>query len=137
MPYNKPLPIPNPDTATFWKECRNHRLTFQQCLDCSHVRWPPSLICPQCHSAFFKNIESNGRGIVYTFVVYHQAFHPAFKEELPYVAAVVQLEEGPRIVSNLIACTPDEVFCDMQVELVWEDITDKFSLPKFKPVADV
>ncbi len=136
MSYKKPLPNPNPDTSTFWEQCKEHRLTFQQCNDCGHVRWPPAIICPQCHSVSHERIASAGNGTVFTFVVYHQAFHPAFKEDLPYVVAVVKLEEGPQFVSNIVGCKPEEVSCDMPVKLIWEDITDECSLPKFQPASD-
>jgi uncharacterized OB-fold protein len=136
MTYTKPLPKPNADTRIFWEQCKEHRLTFQKCNDCNHVRWPPALLCPQCHSVSHDGIVSPGRGTVYTFVVYHQAFHPAFKEDLPYVVAVIKLEEGPQIVSNIVGCDPVKVACDMPVELIWEDITDEFSLPKFQPITN-
>jgi uncharacterized OB-fold protein len=135
MTYQKPLPHPNPDTRLFWEQCKNHRLTFQQCSDCGHVRWPPAFVCPRCHSVFHEVIESSGRGKVITFVVYHKAFHPAFQDDLPYVVAVLALEEGPRFLSNIVGCEPDRVACDMPVELVWEDIDGEFSLPKFKPAS--
>ncbi len=136
MAYKKPLPKPNPDTRLFWEQCRDHHLTFQQCNDCGHVRWPPAIICSQCHSDSHDSIVSTGRGTVFTFVVYHQAFDPAFKEDLPYVVAVVKLEEGPKIISNIVGCDPDKVACDMPVELIWEDITEEFSLPKFQPASE-
>ena len=66
-------------------------------------------------------------------MVYHQAFHSAFKDDLPYVVAVVELEEGPHILTNIVGCSPDEVKCDMPVEVTWEDITEEYSLPKFQP----
>jgi len=68
-------------------------------------------------------------------VVYHIAYHPGFKHDLPYVVAIVELEEGPHILTNIVGCSPDEVECDMQVELTWDDITEEFSLPKFRPVS--
>jgi len=135
MTFEKPLPHPNPDTRAFWESCRNHRLTFQQCTGCGHVRWPAAIICPQCHSASYERVVSCGRGTVFSYVVYHQALHPAYQDEVPYVVAVVQLEEGPRFLTNIVGCEPDAVACDMPVELLWEDITEEFSLPKFQPVS--
>jgi hypothetical protein len=80
-------------------------------------------------------IEAIGKGKVYTYAVYHQAYQPGFENELPYVTAVVELEEGPHFLSNIVGCRPDEVKCDMPVQVVWEDITEEFSLPKFKPIS--
>ena len=135
MATEKPLPQVNADTRPFWDGCKEHELRFQKCTDCGHVRWPPSMICPECHADQTEWIRADGKGVVYTFAVYHRAFHPAFKDDLPYVAAVVELEEGPHLLTNIIGCKPETVRCDMPVEVSWEDITDEFSLPKFKPLS--
>jgi uncharacterized OB-fold protein len=129
----KPLPKPNADTRAFWKGCREHELRFQRCEHCGHVRWPPSTICPVCHSDGADWMVSSGRGKVFTFVVYHQAYHPAFEGNLPYVVAIVELEEGPHLLTNIVGCPPDAVRCDMAVEVIWDDVTEAFSLPKFQP----
>ena len=133
MPYAKPLPKLNGDTRSFWEGCRTHELRFQQCRDCGQVRWPPAVLCPRCHSTETKRLVSRGHGRVYTFAVYHIAFHPGFAAELPYTVAVVALDEGPRLLTNIVDCRPDAVTCDMPVEVVWEDIDEKTSLPKFRP----
>ena len=77
---------------------------------------------------------ADGKGKIYTFTVYHQAFHKSFENDLPYVTAIVELEEGPRLLSNIVGCSPEEVRCDMPVEVIWEDINEEFTLPKFKVV---
>ncbi|MBU2551861.1 MAG: Zn-ribbon domain-containing OB-fold protein [Proteobacteria bacterium] len=135
MAYEKPLPRPTSDTAPFWEACRRHELRFQKCLSCGHVRWPASILCPMCYSRETEWILSGGRGRVYTFVVYHHAFHPGFKADLPYVTAVVALEEGPRFLTNIVGCPPEAVRCEMPVEVAWEDLEEGFSLPKFRPVS--
>jgi uncharacterized protein len=134
MAYNKPLPWPNPDDKPFWDACRRHELKFQKCLQCGLVRWPAALICPECHSDETKWIKVSGRGKVYTYAVYHQIFHPGFEAEIPYVTASVELEEGPRLLSNIINCPPDQIRCEMDVSVVFEDVTPEISLPKFEPV---
>ena len=134
MTYQKPIPQPNADDTFFWDGCREHRLLFQKCLDCGLVRWPPSMLCPDCHSHSSELAEATGKGTVYTYAVYHQAYHPGFEGEVPYVTAVIRLEEGPHFLSNLVDCQPHEIECDMPVKLVWEDIDEGFSLPKFRPV---
>ena len=91
MEYKKPLPKPNSDTKPFWDGCREHELRFQRCKSCDHVRWPPSIICPECYSPETEWIVANGKGRVDSFVVYPVAFHPAFKVEIPYVSAIVEL----------------------------------------------
>jgi uncharacterized OB-fold protein len=134
MAYEKPLPKPNADDKAFWDGCKEHQLRFQKCQSCGLIRWPPSLICPNCSSQDTELVPLSGKGKVYTFVVYHQAYHPAFEKDLPYVTAVIQLEEGPCLLSNIVGCDPKAVKCDMPVEVTWEDITEEFSLPKFKPL---
>ncbi len=129
----KPLPKVNADTRQFWDGCKSHELRFQKCKDCGHIRWPASIICPLCHSDNTKWIVASGKGKVFTFVVYHEAYHPAFEADLPYVVAIVELEEGPHFLTNIVGCNPGEVRCEMPVQVIWEDVTAEFSLPKFKP----
>jgi uncharacterized OB-fold protein len=131
--YNKPLPYVNGDNREFWAGCKEHELRFQKCKACGHVRWPAAIICPLCYSKEVEWIVARGKGKVYTFAVYHVAYHPGFENDLPYVVADVELDEGPRLVTNIVGCRPDEVRCEMPVEVAWEDITKDFSLPNFKP----
>ena len=133
MPYARPLPKRNGDTRAFWEGCRQHELQFQQCRDCGQIRWPPATLCPHCHSTETSPLISKGQGRVYTFAVYHIAFHPGFADELPYTVAVVALDEGPHLLTNIVDCRPDAVQCDMPVEVVWDDIDEEISLPKFRP----
>jgi uncharacterized OB-fold protein len=135
MAYDKPLPMPNLDTKPFWDGCKEHELRFQKCRDCGLVRWPPSIICPGCYSTDTEWIVASGRGKVYTFGIFHEVYHPAFKDEVPYVTASVELEEGPRLLTNVVGCSTEEVRCDIPVGVVWDDVTEEFTLPKFKPVS--
>ncbi|PKN62444.1 MAG: hypothetical protein CVU57_24470 [Deltaproteobacteria bacterium HGW-Deltaproteobacteria-15] len=134
MNDQKPLPALNEDTREFWEGCRHHQLKFQKCSECGLVRWPPSIICPACHSLEQKWVPAEGRGKIFTFAVYHQAFHPAFKNDLPYVVAVIELEEGVHFLSNLVGCDHRLIRCGMPVRVVWEDRKEGFSIPKFTPV---
>jgi uncharacterized protein len=133
MSHDKPVPTPDADSKPFWEACRHHRLIFQKCTACDDVRWPPSILCPKCHCRDVQWIDSGGRGTVYTYAVYHQAFHPAFQDDLPYVVAVVQLKEGPMILTNIVGCPHESLDCGMPVQVVWDDISGDFSLPKFEP----
>ena len=133
MSYKKPLPKPNADTAHFWDGCREHELRFQKCAKCGHVRWPASFLCPTCHSQETLWMTAKGRGKIYSYVIYHRAYHPGFEKDVPYAVALVELDEGPRMLTNIIGCRPEEVQCDMPVEIEWEDIEENISLPKFSP----
>lgn len=136
MSDNKPLPKINGDNRPFWEGCRNRELRFQKCQNCGHVRWPPAHLCPDCHAAETDWLVSGGVGRVYTFAVYHTAFHPGFSDELPYTVAVVVLDEGPHLLTNIVDCPPDRVRCDMPVEVVWEDVDERITLPKFRPLTN-
>jgi hypothetical protein len=129
------LPKINADTAAFWEGCREHELRIQKCGECGHLRWPPAFLCPRCLSGKTELVRASGRGTVYSYTVYRVAFDPAFRGDLPYVVALVALEEGPHLVTNIVGCDPSAVSCDMPVEVVWDDVTETVSLPKFRPAA--
>ena len=137
MTYKKPLPQISPDTKVFWEGCREHEIRMQKCGDCGHLRWPPALLCPNCLSLNTKWVKASGQGRVYSYVIYHVAYDPAFKEDLPYVVALVALEEGPHLLTNIVGCDPQAVSCDMDVEVVWDDVTETVSLPKFRPAGRI
>ncbi len=134
MAYNKPLPKLNPDVKPFWDGCKNHELRFQKCQACGHVLWPPSIICPKCYTREIQWIIAGGHGIIYTYAVYHIAYHIGFANDLPYVVAIVELDEGPHLLTNIIDCNPQEIRCGMDVTVAWDDVTPEITLPKFRPV---
>jgi uncharacterized OB-fold protein len=134
MAYEKPLPVINEDTAPYWEYCRKHELRMQKCQQCGYIRFPASIVCPRCHSLEAEWARLSGKGKVYSFIVYHQAYHPAYKDALPYAVAIIQLDEGPRMESNIIGCKMEDIKIDMPVEVSFDDVTDEVTLPKFKPV---
>ena len=93
------------------------------------------MLCPQCLSRKAEWIKSGGMGTLYTFAIYHQAFHPAFAEKLPYVVGIVELEEGPMLISNIVGCSHDSLKCDMPVQVAWDDVSEECTLPKFQPIS--
>jgi uncharacterized protein len=127
-----PQPRPNADTAPFWEGCFKGTLSFQRCTSCGHVRWPASFLCPKCHSTDSVWEQSSTRGTIYSYVVYHVAFDPAFKKDLPYVVALVDIESGPRMLSNIRGCPPEKIKIGMCVELSWEE-RGNYRLPVFLP----
>lgn len=123
---------PDGDTREFWQGCEQKELRFQRCSRCNHVRWPPAFICPICHGAEAQLVTARGRGTIFSYTVFRTALDPAWPGTYPYVPILVDLEEGPRIPSNLVDCDPSEVYCGMAVELVWAEWKGAF-LPKFRP----
>ena len=133
--YKKPIPSPSPETKRFWDGCKKHELWLPFCHDCQTFYWYPRDFCPSCFSWDTEWRRASGRGTVYTFAIQYRAWHPGFADDIPYVTALIDLEEGPRLYANLVGIEPDpkHVRCDMPVEVVFEDISDEISLPKFQP----
>jgi hypothetical protein len=133
--YQRPLPIPNEDTKPFWEGCKQHRLLLQQCLDCHKYRFPPCLTCPYCLSVNSRWVESSGKGSIYSFTVIHQVYGPGWADAVPYIVALIDLQEGVRMVSNIVDCQPTQVTIGANVEVTFADVTPDFSLPQFKIVS--
>lgn len=124
-------PTVTPDTAFFWDGVRQGRLLIQRCRDCSRLRHPPRPMCPWCQSLAWDAVEASGRGRVYSFVMPH---HPRFPfMEYPYVVALVELEEGTRIVANIVGAIPEEVTSGMTVHVTFEAFDNDVVLPQFTP----
>ncbi len=132
--YRKPVPAPTVETKPFWDYCKRHELRMQKCGQCGHIRYPPSMFCPKCQSMQAEWSRLTGKGKVYSFIIVRFLYDRAFRNDIPYVVATIELEEGPRIMSNVTGCNVEDVKVDMPVEVYYEDITDEFALPKFKPI---
>ncbi|MGX7952923.1 Zn-ribbon domain-containing OB-fold protein [Tsuneonella sp. HG249] len=132
----KPRPRPqDPVEQEFWERCQSGRLHFQRCSACHAWRHLPRYMCARCGSPDFTWQPSSGKGTLFSWTVTHQALHPAFAADVPYVAAVVELEEGVRMATRLVGCDPGDVTLDMPVELAFEPLGDDFRLPVFRPTA--
>ena len=131
----KPLPEINEVSRVFWEAAKNHKLLYQRCDKCGDNVFYPKKICPNCFSSALQWIEASGKGTVYSYTACYRNVAPGFEEDAPYVVAVVDLKEGPRMLTHVVECDPDDIKCDMPVEVVFEDINDDISLPKFRPVS--
>lgn len=131
--YEKPIPHPTPLTQPFWDGVRAHKLLVQKCNSCGKLRHLPKPLCANCLSQDFTWAEMSGRGQVYTYTIMHRAPAPSFNGELPYVVALVELEEGPRMITNIRECPPEQVRVGMPVKVVYEDINAEAALFKFAP----
>jgi uncharacterized OB-fold protein len=130
--YRKPLPRPALESQPFWQGCKKHQLLLPRCVHCGFYWFPASVTCPKCLSLQWEWTPSRGKGKIYSFGVYHRVYQKGFEPEMPYAVALVQLDEGPRLVSNIIGCAPQELRCDTPVEVVFEDVTDDTTLYKFR-----
>ncbi|WP_416899976.1 MAG: Zn-ribbon domain-containing OB-fold protein [Minwuia sp.] len=120
MSDTKPAPHPNADSEAFWAACAQERLTIQKCGSCGAVQHYPRSLCIACGSHDLDLIDASGRGEVFTFTINHRAPSPAFAADAPYVIALIDLEEGPRMMMNVIGCEPADVRIGMKVKVVFE-----------------
>lgn len=134
MTYPKPMPAPDSDTAPFWEGCRAHRLLIQRCASCATFRFPPGPFCPKCRSKAVEWVQSSGRGTVFSWIVVEHPVPPdIYGAEVPYVVALIALEEGVRIASNIVGCDPYSIAADMPVRVRFDDVDERLTLPRFEP----
>lgn len=133
--YNRPLPRPpNTElTRPYWDAAKRHELMIPRCKMCDHFFFYPRSECPSCFSTEIEWTKVSGEARLHTFTIVRQPANPAFLEEVPYVYALVQLNEGPRMISNVVECDIDDVRVDMPLTVVFDDATPEWTLVKFKP----
>jgi uncharacterized OB-fold protein len=131
----RPLPTPTPETAHFWEGTQSGELRLQRCDECSHVYFPPRPFCPECSSRSVSVFAASGRGRLHSYVINHRS-HPAF--DAPYCIAIVELEEGPRMMSNVVGCpqTPEALILDMPLNVLFDEQSEEITLPLFEPAGD-
>jgi uncharacterized OB-fold protein len=131
---SRPRPTPSPTTATFWAATAENRFLLQRCQTCGHAQFYPKTTCTTCGAVELDWEAASGQGTLYTFTVARRPTHPAFTGDEPYVVAIVELAEGPRVTGNLVDCPVDDVRIGMAVELVWDEPgADGISLPLWHP----
>ena len=127
------LPTIEPETQPFWDAAREGRFLIRRCNACGVAHHYPRPFCPECWSENLEWEEVSGRGTLYTFSTVYVNDLPPFGAQVPYVAAVVDLEEGPRVLTNVVEYDPDELRVDMPVEVVYEALTPDITVPRFRP----
>ncbi|MBF9033742.1 DNA-binding protein [Rhodobacterales bacterium HKCCE2091] len=133
MTYDGALPRPTPETRAFWDGTKAHRLMLPWCEACGQPHFYPRAICPHCLSDRLDWRQASGRATLYSYVINHR---PAKGFEAPYVIAAVTLDEGPRMLTNIETDgppEPDALRLDMALEVVFADVTDEITLPRFRP----
>jgi uncharacterized OB-fold protein len=133
--HAKPRPRIGPDNAAFWQGCREHRLLLPTCQDCGKAHMPPGPVCPFCFSDRLEWRQASGRGRVSTWTRVHKAWFPAFKYDVPYNVVQVELDEGPRLPSSLVDLGERDPVIGQRVEVVFDDVDEKLTLPRFRIVA--
>ena len=131
-PLAKPIPSITPEMDPFYAAARREELVAQKCARCGRLRFPAHPRCSNCLSTEATWTRLSGRGEVYSFNIMHQVYHPGFAAEIPYAVVVVKLEEGVKMISNVVGIKPHELKCGMPVEVIFERLSDEITLPKFR-----
>jgi uncharacterized protein len=126
-----PLPQVDADSEPWWEATRQQQLLVQRCSACGQYQHYPRYLCTRCGSTHLEFVRASGHGRVYSFTVVHRPPSPAFRP--PYLVALVRLQEGPILLTNIVECPPDGVRCEMLVEVSWIRLVDGRHLPVFKP----
>jgi len=133
--YRKPLPNPLHwgTSKPFWEAAKRHELMMPRCKTCDRLFFYPREVCPHCLKSDLEWVKLSGMGRLHTFTVVHQPANAAFAPDVPYIYAMVQLDEGPRIISTLVDCPPQDARVDMRLTAVFDDVTPDWTLVKFRP----
>ena len=133
--YKKPLPRILPESEEYWKAAKRHELFLQRCKNCGQVIYFPRIICFKCLSDKLEWFKAKGYGTVYSYTIIHyQVAHESFKSDMPYIYAIIDLDEGARMISNVINIDLLKVKIGMRVKVIFEDVTNEVSIPKFEPL---
>jgi uncharacterized OB-fold protein len=137
-PWNKPVPEIDADIKPFFDGLREHRFLLFRCTTCGAWYWPAAYCRFHPNKPYMQEMEwteASGRGTVATFNIMYTAFHPGFRDEVPFAFAMVQLDEGPMTGSTIVDCRPEEVYVGMPVEVVYDDVEElELTLPRFRPL---
>ena len=132
--YNKPLPTIDEASKGYWEGCKRHELRMQRCRDCGFYCFPPLPMCPRCNSVNRYWDKVSGKGKIYAWFVVHHATHPDFMDDVPYMVVVVRLDDQSdlHVPCTMINCTPEDMKIDLPVEVIFDDVTDEITLPRWK-----
>lgn len=130
----KPVPVVQPWARPFWEAARRHELLLQNCNACRRPIHYPRVACPYCGGDDLGWQPASGRGSIYSYTVVESNAPSAFVADMPYVVAVIRLEEGVQMLSNIVDCDPATLQCDQPVEVVFERLDEDFTLPRFRPI---
>lgn len=131
--FNNPLPEITRVSEPFYKAAKDRRLLIQRCKDCNNVISYPKCVCPHCWSTNLEWFVSKGKGKLYSYTIVNTGAPEDFKQALPYVIGVIDVDEGVRMVSWVVGCEHEDIKCDMDVEVTFKDLNEDFALPMFKP----
>ncbi|HEU0003097.1 MAG TPA: Zn-ribbon domain-containing OB-fold protein [Ktedonobacteraceae bacterium] len=128
----KPLPVVTGESRPFWEGCKRGILLLQYCETCQHYQFYPRLYCMQCGADTLSWKQASGRGVIYSYTIIRQNKSPEFMHETPYNVAIIQLEEGPRLMSNIVDADPGALQADLPVTVVFDAVSETISVPRFR-----
>ena len=129
----KQLPAVTASNRPFWEAAKRHELVIYGCINCGTL-YSQVTVCTVCDNPHMEWIKVSGRGRVFTFCVFRQPFHPAWQDDIPYNVAYIKLEEGPLLISNIVGCPNEDIYIGMPVAVIFDDVTEVITLPRFTPV---
>ena len=129
----KNVPVATGETEEYWAGCRRHELLIQRCDDCGTHQFYPRLMCAACTGRSLRWVRASGRGRVKSFSIVRRAVSEAYAAEVPYVVALIELDEGPTMMSNVVGCPVEDVRIGLPVEVLFEDWPEDVTVPKFRP----
>lgn len=130
----KPAPVPNADTKPFWEACNRESLIYQTCRRCGYRQFYPRKVCKQCASEDLEWVEAQQRGTVHSFTIQYRAPTPAFREDVPYIIALIDLEDGIRMMMNIKNCNPEDLYIGMPVMIGFEERgEERQKIPQARP----
>lgn len=133
MSYDKPIPVLHGEERIYFEEARNHRLVYQRCDDCGAAVFYLRTVCPSCTSESLSIVAAAGNGEIYSFTTHYRAANPSFADDVPYTIVLVDMPEGIRVLADLVECPPEQVRVGMAVEVLFDDVTEELTLPRFRP----
>jgi uncharacterized OB-fold protein len=135
--YQKPLPAPQGESQLYWDKAKEHELWLRRCKACGKAYFYPRDISPCCFSKDTEWIPASGKATLHTFTIVHRSPYPSFQADAPFVTAIVELEEGPMMATNIVGFSgepePDDLTIGMALEVAFDEVTDEITLPKFRP----
>lgn len=134
MSYSKPLPNKKGIAQAYWEGLKKEKLLIQECKECHHSIFYPRVVCTNCGGSELEYKEHSGVGEIYSYTVVYKPRNPEFKQDVPYVVALVQLEGGARMMTNIVDCEIEKIEIGMKVKIVFESVTEEITLPFFKPL---
>lgn len=129
----KPIPVATRWSKYYWESANQNKFVIQKCKDCGEYNFMPRMVCPNCFSDQLEWVEAAGKGKVYSYSIVLNNAPTAFASDVPFVLAIIQLAEGPKMVSNIIDVDFEKIQCDMDVEITFERLNEDINLPKWKP----